>query len=147
MRLLQAQVKPKPLSLTGVTVQRSRGAGIQVRRDPKPQTRTIYSDQERSYSRLVAAYPKIQRLVQTLDLVGDSGALRLPPQQDLRGLAESALQDQRAYSGTEVISLISRSTSTAIDQAKVVLRDMIGIGILSQTLRADHYYLSWSTPF
>jgi hypothetical protein len=145
--LLQAQVKPQPLALSGVRVQRPSRGEIVIRRDPDPQTRTIYSYQERSYSSLVGSYPAIQRLVETLDLVGVSGTLRLPPQPDLKGLAGAALQDQRAYPGAEIISLISRTTSTATDQARAILGDMIKTGILSQTLRADHYYLSWSTPF
>ena len=125
-----------------------------------------------AYSRLVAINPKLEELVESLDLVSETTGERIkkveiketttlpPPPPDpepernpkeidkpkLIALAQRVLKDVESYTKEEVIERIVEATKVTKERAERGFNLILQAGAI-ETTEGERYYLTGSTPF
>jgi len=111
--------------------------------------------EEATYSKLLAKYPLLEELVETLDLVSLQTGERMrrvevrdEPVDSSRliALASKILQTENSYSLEEVISRLQEATKVNQERAERGFKLMLQVGAIKPTV-GERYYLPGSTPF
>ena len=111
--------------------------------------------EEITYSKLLAKYPLLEELVETLDLVSLQTGERIrrvevkdEPVDSSRliALASKILQPENSYSQEEVISRLQEATKVSQGRAERGFKLLLQVGAIEPTI-AGRYYLPGSTPF
>jgi len=111
--------------------------------------------EEITYSRLLAKYPLLESLVETLDLVSLQTGERIrrvevkdEPVDSSRliALAIKILEPENSYSQEEVITRLQEATKVSQERAERGFNLMLRIGAIEPT-GGERYYLPGSTPF
>ena len=125
------------------------------------------TDEEKTYSRLVAINPLIEELVERLDLVSITTGERIKKVQlredikphpepkvqaqeinkpKLIALAQRVIEGENSYSREEIIERIKEATNVNQERADRGFNLILQAGAIEPTL-GDRYYLTGSTPF
>ena len=165
MGLLNVDIaKVKRLSLKGVKLPTTERkvepiTPILVERPP--------TDEEITYSRLVAKNPLLEELVERFDLVSITTGERIRkvelredikphPETEIKAkeidkpkliaLAQRVIEGYNSYSREEIIERIKEATNVNQERAERGFNLILQAGAIEPTLR-DRYYLTGSTPF
>lgn len=125
------------------------------------------TDEEITYSRLVAINPLIEELVERLDLVSITTGERIRKvelREDIKphpepkvkakeidkpkliALAQRVIEGENSYSREEIIERIKEATNVNRERADRGFNLILQAGAIEPTL-GDRYYLTGSTPF
>jgi hypothetical protein len=147
--------KKKRLSLQGVELRapKPRIEATPTLVDQRPPT-----EEEIAYSKLVAKYPLIEKLVNRVGLVSDKTGdrlriVKLPEERmaidnsKLIDLAHRILQGERSYNRAEIVDQIEGATEVTKDRAERGFNLLLQARAIEPTLDPGLYYLYGSTPF
>ncbi len=125
------------------------------------------TDEEITYSKLVAINPLLEELVDSLDLVSITTGERINkvelreeykphPEPEVKAqeidkpkliaLAQRVIEVENSYTKEELIERIKEATNVNQERAEVGFNLILQIGAIEPTL-GDKYYLTGSTPF
>ena len=125
------------------------------------------TDEEITYSKLVAINPLIEELVERLDLVSITTGERIKKvelREDIKphpepkvkaqeidkpkliALAQRVIEGENSYSSEEIIERIKEATNVNQERAERGFNLILQAGAIEPTL-GDRYYLTGSTPF
>lgn len=125
------------------------------------------TDEEITYSKLVATNPLIEKLVNSLDLVSIKTGKRINkvelkkefkphPKQKVKAqeidkpklinLVQRVIERENSYNKEEIIERIKEATNVNQERAERGFNLILQAGAIEPTLR-DKYYLTGSTPF
>jgi len=154
MSLLSTDIrKVKRLSLREVVIT----APVQPEELTPAEVEKPASNEEVSYSILVAINPLIEELVDTLNLVGSTGERirkvelteeeKPKPVNKLLELAQKIIAGESSYTQPEIVERIMKATNVNQQRAERGFTLLLQNGIIQPTINTELYYLAGSTPF
>jgi hypothetical protein len=118
------------------------------------------TDEEITYSKLVASNPILAELVERLELVSRKTGERIkkielreesnPKEIDkpkLIALAQKIVKGENSYSKEDIIARIKEATKVSQERAEIGFNLILQAGGIEQTINPELYYLTGSTPF
>lgn len=164
MSLLSTDVtKKKQLSLREVKLDISKRKNKEAPEQERPPT-----EEEKTYSKLVAINPQLEKLVKRFDLVSQKTGEPLqkvelnkkepeeereveneepaPDADKLTALAKQIIPEENSYTREEILQRLKDDTKVSQARAENGFNLMLQVGAIEATLR-ERYYLAESTPF
>ena len=139
--------KVKRLSLREIKLPTKQETSVETTTAPQSP-----SEEEVVYTTMVAKYPLLEALVNSLDLVYSKTEKKeeIKPQpidiNKLRKITERVLSRNTSYTKEEVIYRIQQSTKVDRDRVERGFNLMVEAGVIG-TANQELYYLGGSTPF
>jgi hypothetical protein len=125
------------------------------------------TEEEIAYSKAVEKFPKLEELVERLDLVSIKTGERIRKvelREDIKphlevkieaqeidkpkliALAQRIIEGENNYSREEIVAKITEATKVSQERAEIGFKLILQAGAI-ETISGDRYYLTGSTPF